>query len=204
MPERCWRLVAQAGILVGEEMQDSAVKLSDGEGQAGRLGSWKEIAAYLRAGVRSVQRWEETEQLPVHRHAHDKRSTVYAFKRELDEWYEGRRNTLVQEKAGGEESDFLIGSSGESGGTLDVAAVDDVEAAENVPRETYNTTPFGFVKPTRFGNGAMILALAAAVVVVVLVLPSRRPAAYSLRLSVLAPKGSAFAFGTDLGGNYLS
>ena len=34
-----------------------------------RLDSWKEIAAYLNRGVRTVRRWEREEGLPVHRHA---------------------------------------------------------------------------------------------------------------------------------------
>ncbi|MEJ7604723.1 MAG: hypothetical protein WKF37_00250 [Bryobacteraceae bacterium] len=63
-----------------------------------RLGSWKEIASYLGAGVRSVQRWEEAERLPVRRHAHDKRSTVYAYKTELDIWRHGRSD-LVENPA---------------------------------------------------------------------------------------------------------
>jgi len=29
------------------------------------LDSWKEIAVFLRRGVRTVQRWEKTEGLPV-------------------------------------------------------------------------------------------------------------------------------------------
>jgi hypothetical protein len=49
----------------------------------GRLDSWKEIAAYLRRGVRTVQRWEREEGLPVHRLAHDKRGSVYARREEL-------------------------------------------------------------------------------------------------------------------------
>ncbi len=32
-----------------------------------RLDSWKEIAAYLRRGARTLQRWEREEGLPVHR-----------------------------------------------------------------------------------------------------------------------------------------
>jgi hypothetical protein len=32
-----------------------------------RLDSWKEIASYLGRGVRTVQRWECEEGLPVHR-----------------------------------------------------------------------------------------------------------------------------------------
>lgn len=56
-----------------------------------RLESWKEIARYLNRGVRTVQRWEQAEGLPVHRHHHDKRGTVYAFRTEIDSWREKRK-----------------------------------------------------------------------------------------------------------------
>lgn len=52
-----------------------------------RLGSWKEIAAYLGRDVRTVQRWERTQGLPVYRHRHSRLSTAYAFKSELDAWW---------------------------------------------------------------------------------------------------------------------
>ena len=55
------------------------------------LDSWKEIAAYLGRNIRTVQRWEQKEGLPVHRHVHDEKGTVYAFKGELDEWRRSRR-----------------------------------------------------------------------------------------------------------------
>jgi DNA-binding beta-propeller fold protein YncE len=48
-----------------------------------RLASWKEIAAYLHHGVRTVQRWERNG-LPVYRHP--VLGTVHAFKSELDAW----------------------------------------------------------------------------------------------------------------------
>ena len=32
-----------------------------------RLDSWKEIAAYLKRDVTTVQRWEKREDMPVHR-----------------------------------------------------------------------------------------------------------------------------------------
>ncbi|HSR52364.1 MAG TPA: tetratricopeptide repeat protein [Acidobacteriota bacterium] len=51
-----------------------------------RLESWKEIAAYLDRDVRTVQRWEKREGLPIHRHEHQKRGTVFAFRDEIDEW----------------------------------------------------------------------------------------------------------------------
>ena len=59
-----------------------------------RLDSWKEIAAHLDREVRTVQRWEKHEGLPVHRHRHLKGSTVYAFKSEIDRWLSGRAQTL--------------------------------------------------------------------------------------------------------------
>jgi hypothetical protein len=51
-----------------------------------RLDSWKEIAIYLRREIRTVQRWEQAEGLPVKRIFHRKGSSVYAFTSELDLW----------------------------------------------------------------------------------------------------------------------
>lgn len=51
-----------------------------------RLDSWKEIAAYLKRDVTTVQRWEKREGMPVRRHLHDKLGSVYAFRSELDAW----------------------------------------------------------------------------------------------------------------------
>jgi adenylate cyclase len=58
---------------------------------ADRLDSWKEIAAYLRRGVRTVRRWEREEGLPVHRHVHRVLGSVYAFKSEIDLWQRADR-----------------------------------------------------------------------------------------------------------------
>jgi hypothetical protein len=52
-----------------------------------RLNSWKEIAAFLQKDVRTVQRWEKNERLPVHRKPHDKLASVYAYEAELDAWW---------------------------------------------------------------------------------------------------------------------
>jgi phage terminase Nu1 subunit (DNA packaging protein) len=60
------------------------------------LYSWKEMAVFLKCGVRTVQRWEKNEGLPVHRHLHWKRGTVYALKSELQEWLRSR--DLADEK----------------------------------------------------------------------------------------------------------
>ncbi len=56
------------------------------------LDSWKEIAVYLRREVRTVQRWEKREGLPVHRQFHTKAGTVCAFKQEIDAWLKNRRH----------------------------------------------------------------------------------------------------------------
>ena len=62
-----------------------------------RLESWKEIAAYMRRDVKTVQRWEKREGMPVHRHLHDKMGSVYAFRAELDAWTNNRRPTTPDE-----------------------------------------------------------------------------------------------------------
>ncbi len=51
-----------------------------------RLDSWKEIAAYLRRDERTVRRWEQ-EGLPVRRHVHKRKATVYGYKSEIDVWW---------------------------------------------------------------------------------------------------------------------
>lgn len=58
------------------------------------LDSWKEIAAYLDREVRTVQRWEKKEGLPVHRQIHEKMGTVFAYKSEIDAWWKERSAKL--------------------------------------------------------------------------------------------------------------
>jgi hypothetical protein len=50
------------------------------------LNSWKEIAAFLDRGVRTVQRWERDLQLPVRRIGKGKRSPVFTTVTELKFW----------------------------------------------------------------------------------------------------------------------
>jgi Tol biopolymer transport system component len=61
---------------------------------SGRLDSWKKIAAHFNRDVTTAQRWERREGMPVHRHLHDKQGSVYAFRSELDAWWESRRGKL--------------------------------------------------------------------------------------------------------------
>lgn len=81
-------------------MNETPPASSEGLNQrpAGRLGSWKEIAAYVKRDVSTVQRWEKREGMPVHRHVHDKLGSVYAFRSELDRWWQTRSPRLEAEE----------------------------------------------------------------------------------------------------------
>src|SRR5271154_1416870 len=52
-----------------------------------RLEGWGEIATYLRREIRTVQRWENTLDLPIHRLQVGKQASVWALRSELDAWY---------------------------------------------------------------------------------------------------------------------
>lgn len=69
-----------------------------------RLESWKEIATYLKKDVRTVQRWEKSENLPVYRHIHQKLPTVYAYKTEIDAWWRNGHERLALLQNGPAES----------------------------------------------------------------------------------------------------
>jgi transcriptional activator of cad operon len=76
--------------VAGETTSDERGPATDPEGAGPRLESWKEIAAYLRRDVRTVQRWEQTDGLPIHRHRRAHRPIPYAYKAELDAWWIGQ------------------------------------------------------------------------------------------------------------------
>ena len=67
-------------------MAREATRDADSEQAAGRLESWKEIASYLGRDVRTVQRWERRDGLPVHRLQHRIRGSVFAYPTELEVW----------------------------------------------------------------------------------------------------------------------
>src|SRR4051812_2323162 len=64
-----------------------------------RLQSWKEIASALNREVRTVQMWEKHEGLPVHRHFHSRRSTVFAFRSEIETWAKRRTEMAAPVRA---------------------------------------------------------------------------------------------------------
>ena len=87
---------------LNERPPSSATGLSSA-GSADRLDSWKDIAAYLKRDVSTVQRWEKREGMPVHRHLHDKLGSVFAFRRELDAWAQSRnlrRDGNIDDRSG--------------------------------------------------------------------------------------------------------
>jgi TolB-like protein len=60
-----------------------------------RLDSWKEIASYFQRDVRTVQRWERLEGLPVHRKVHSRLASIYAYESELDAWWKRGQSAVV-------------------------------------------------------------------------------------------------------------
>src|ERR1700720_866434 len=55
-----------------------------------RLEGWKQIAAYLKRDVRTIQRWERGEQFPVPWQMPRKLGSVLAYKDEVNRWVEQR------------------------------------------------------------------------------------------------------------------
>lgn len=71
-----------------------APKTLEPDSRGTRLESWKEIAGYLNRHVTTVRRWERHEELPVHRHLHSRIGSVYAYSREVDAWFDSRRELV--------------------------------------------------------------------------------------------------------------
>jgi len=69
---------------------------ANGAGES--LDSWKAIAAYLKRDERTVRRWQD-QGLPIHRHVHKKRASVYAYKSEIDAWWRTDRTRIEAAEA---------------------------------------------------------------------------------------------------------
>jgi TolB-like protein/Flp pilus assembly protein TadD len=69
-----------------------------------RLESWGEIAAYLRREIRTVQRWERYQGLPIRRLQIGKLGSVYAFRSELDKWFRERQPPAENGEEDGEKT----------------------------------------------------------------------------------------------------
>lgn len=72
-----------------------------------QLDGWKEIACHLKRSVRSVQRWERNEKLPVRRHEHAHGVSVYAFSHELEAWWRNERRSSKKPSSKENEWDHL-------------------------------------------------------------------------------------------------
>ena len=58
------------------------------------LESWKDIAGYFKRDVRTIQRWEKSLGLPIHRFQNSRSGPVFAYKSELEAWLLRRTQQL--------------------------------------------------------------------------------------------------------------
>jgi len=143
-----------------------------------RLESWGEIAAYLRREIRTVQRWERYQGLPVRRLQIGKLGTVYAYRSELDKWFRERQ----PRPENGEEED--------SGKTANGDLVADVSVSSETDRQESKREASGKEAPpprpriTRLHITITVLTL-------VVVAAALTPTAYFLRGGHFSPVHSA-------------
>jgi tetratricopeptide (TPR) repeat protein len=86
-------------------MRDDERAESQSEHTGERLESWKSIAAYLNRDVRTVQRWERKDGLPIHRFRRAHRSLPYAYASEIDRWWAGRSHSADDRKSAERQPD---------------------------------------------------------------------------------------------------
>jgi Tol biopolymer transport system component len=101
-PALAWRVMAHLVRYPQTVGSETPPKGPSSGARPQRLDSWKEIASHLGRGIRTVQRWEREEGLPVHRLSHVKRGTVYADGAELTAWWERRSRAPAERSAGPE------------------------------------------------------------------------------------------------------
>jgi hypothetical protein len=82
--------------------------LSNTPGPTRTLTSWKEIAAYLGKGVRTVQRWEQELGLPVRRPIPLNRGMVVATPQDLDLWLRQRWAKRPNARSGENHGDYKM------------------------------------------------------------------------------------------------
>src|SRR6266571_94924 len=68
------------------------IRLVPAMDESDRLDSWKQIASHFGKSERTVRRWQQIEGLPVHRHLHQQRGSVWAYRAELDQWLARRQS----------------------------------------------------------------------------------------------------------------
>jgi hypothetical protein len=80
-----------------------------------QLVSWKEISQYLGYAVRTVQRYELSLGLPIHRPAGRGRTSVLAFSDELDFWLRSTPLSAAQSALDGRRLQRIPISAGQGG-----------------------------------------------------------------------------------------
>jgi len=102
-------------------------------GPGDRLDSWKEIAAHLRRDESTVRRWEKSG-LPVHRHRHKSRAAVFAYRSELDTWWQrdcpntAANASATETTAAVDSIDTIEAATATTGAEVPAVAPDDVVA----------------------------------------------------------------------------
>jgi predicted DNA-binding transcriptional regulator AlpA len=69
-----------------ESPKNGSQGLDDRSPEKRYLSSWKEIAKYIGLSQRTIQRWERSFGLPVHRPTGSRSGAVIAIAAEIDEW----------------------------------------------------------------------------------------------------------------------
>jgi len=77
--------VKQVGVVIVQLTADTKLRQAAYSG-AEVLRSWKEIADYLGASVKTVQRWEHEYKFPIRRLKASKGAMVFALKTDVDNW----------------------------------------------------------------------------------------------------------------------
>src|SRR5216684_2874703 len=126
-----------------------------------RLESWGEIAAYLRREIRTVQRWERYQGLPVRRLLIGKLGSVYAFRSELDKWFRER-----QPPAESGEEDAEKSANGEIAAHVAVST-------DREEEKSNSETSGGQVPPARPGFTRLHVTITVlALIVLAVIIPS--------------------------------
>jgi hypothetical protein len=84
----------RAGIKISVGMLKTVSSLRSLRGRIGSrafLTGWKEIGEYLGKGIRTVQRWERHQGLPVRRTGEGRKATALAIPEELDAWVQNQK-----------------------------------------------------------------------------------------------------------------
>lgn len=123
------------------------------------LSSWKEIAHFFGKGVRTVQRWEKTLDLPIHRPPGAPSNVVLARTSDLEEWMHRGPVSRAELEAATPAAEIVSLSSLEREVThlaqAHGVAVDELQDAETTDDRVTALTGILARVNTRMGNSAV-------------------------------------------------